>query len=66
MLSGMLLTHTMTTTTTSTTNVVVVVDVIFEVDDGTVRAHRALLTTRSDVMASMFTNDFVEKSAKLV
>ena len=39
---------------------------VFEVDDGTVRAHRALLTSRSDVMASMFTNDFLEKSAKLV
>jgi len=42
------------------------VDVVFEVDDGTVCAHRALLTCRSDVMASMFTNDFLEKSAKLV
>ena len=42
------------------------VDVVFEVDDGTVRAHRALLTCRSDMMASMFTNDFLEKSAKLV
>ena len=39
---------------------------VFEVDDGTVRAHRALLTCRSEVMASMFTNDFLEKSAKLV
>ena len=44
----------------------VIADVVFEVDDGTVRAHRALLTSRSDVMASMFTNDFLEKSAKLV
>ena len=43
-----------------------VADVDFEVDDGTVRAHRALLTCRSDVMAGMFTNDFLEKSAKLV
>jgi len=51
---------------TITTNGCIVVDIVFEVDDGTVRAHRALLTSRSDVMASMFTNDFLEKSAKLV
>jgi len=44
----------------------VIVDIVFEVDDGTVRAHRALLTSRSDVMAGMFNNDFMEKSAKLV
>ena len=46
--------------------VCLIVDIVFEVDDGTVRAHRALLTSRSDMMAGMFTNDFMEKSAKLV
>jgi BTB/POZ domain len=42
------------------------VDVEFEVDDGFVQAHRIFLVTRCEVMAGMFTNNFLESSTKLV
>ena len=38
----------------------------FQVDDGVVRAHRALLMVRGDVMYGMFSYNFKESSAKLV
>lgn len=41
-------------------------DIVFELDDGSVKAHRALLVQRSDVMLSMFSCEFREKSAKMV
>ena len=41
-------------------------DVTFEVDGGTIAGHKAILMVRSDMMACMFTNNFMESSAKLV
>lgn len=41
-------------------------DVIFELDDGSVPAHKAILTARCDVMKAMFSGDFRESSAKVV
>lgn len=39
---------------------------IFELDDGSVPAHKAILTARCDVMKAMFSGDFRESSAKVV
>ncbi|XP_071570701.1 rho-related BTB domain-containing protein 1 isoform X3 [Temnothorax nylanderi] len=41
-------------------------DVIFELDDGSVPAHKAILTARCDVMKAMFSGDFRESSAKVI
>ena len=41
-------------------------DVIFQVDDGQVAAHKALLMPRCDVMLGMFSYNFKESSAKVV
>lgn len=41
-------------------------DVIFELDDGNIPAHRAILTARCDVMKAMFSGDFREGNAKVV
>lgn len=41
-------------------------DVTFELDDGSVPAHKAILTARCDVMKAMFSGDFRESSAKVV
>ncbi|XP_066581695.1 rho-related BTB domain-containing protein 1 isoform X2 [Prorops nasuta] len=41
-------------------------DVIFDLDDGSVPAHRAILTARCDVMKAMFSGDFRESSAKVI
>lgn len=41
-------------------------DVVFEVDDGTCTAHKAMLTARCDVMKAMFSGDFRESQAKVV
>lgn len=37
-------------------------DVCFEVDDGSIRAHMALLSARCDVLLTMFTSEFSERS----
>lgn len=39
---------------------------MFELDDGSVPAHKAILTARCDVMKAMFSGDFRESSAKVV
>ncbi|XP_025271061.1 rho-related BTB domain-containing protein 1 isoform X2 [Camponotus floridanus] len=41
-------------------------DVMFELDDGSVPAHKAILTARCDVMKAMFSGDFRESSAKVI
>ncbi|XP_014604016.1 PREDICTED: rho-related BTB domain-containing protein 1 isoform X1 [Polistes canadensis] len=41
-------------------------DVVFELDDGSMPAHRAILTARCDVMKAMFSGDFRESSAKII
>ena len=41
-------------------------DVIFELEDGRVAAHKAMLAARSDVMAAMFSENFIEGAASLV
>lgn len=41
-------------------------DVMFDLDDGSVPAHKAILTARCDVMKAMFSGDFRESSAKVV
>lgn len=41
-------------------------DVLFELDDGNLPAHRAILTARCDMMKAMFSGDFRESSAKVV
>ncbi|KAF7995181.1 hypothetical protein HCN44_004653 [Aphidius gifuensis] len=41
-------------------------DVLFELDDGTLPAHRAILTARCDMMKAMFSGDFRESSAKVI
>lgn len=41
-------------------------DVIFELDDGSLPAHRAILTSRCDMMKAMFSGDYRESSAKIV
>ncbi|XP_012345204.1 rho-related BTB domain-containing protein 1 isoform X1 [Apis florea] len=41
-------------------------DVTFELDDGSVPAHKAILTARCDVMKAMFSGDFRESSAKVI
>lgn len=41
-------------------------DVVFDLDDGSVPAHKAILTARCDVMKAMFSGDFRESSAKVV
>lgn len=41
-------------------------DITFEVDDGIVSAHKPLLMARCDMMFAMFSNDFIEASAKVV
>ncbi|XP_074100160.1 rho-related BTB domain containing isoform X1 [Cotesia typhae] len=41
-------------------------DVIFELDDGNMSAHRAILTTRCDMMKAMFSGDYRESSAKVI
>ena len=43
-----------------------VTDVLFQVDDGSVAAHKALLMARCEVMAGMFSYNFRESSAKVV
>lgn len=39
---------------------------MFELDDGSMPAHRAILTARCDMMKAMFSGDFRESSAKVV
>ncbi len=41
-------------------------DVIFQLEDGQVSAHRALLMCRSEVMRAMFSRDFVERRSPMV
>lgn len=41
-------------------------DVLFELEDGTVPAHRALLMCRCDMMVSMFNLDFNERFNRTV
>ena len=41
-------------------------DVLFQVEDGTVAAHKCLLMARCDVMFGMFSYNFKESSLKLV
>ena len=41
-------------------------DVIIQLDDGRVRAHRALLAARSDMMDAMFCGDYRESSTREV
>ncbi|XP_015439385.1 PREDICTED: rho-related BTB domain-containing protein 1 [Dufourea novaeangliae] len=41
-------------------------DVVFDLDDGSVPAHKAILTARCDVMKAMFSGDFRESSAKVI
>jgi hypothetical protein len=41
-------------------------DVVFDLDDGSLPAHRAILTARCDMMKAMFSGDFRESSAKIV
>ncbi|XP_065221856.1 rho-related BTB domain-containing protein 1 [Planococcus citri] len=41
-------------------------DIIFQLDDGVFAAHRALLSSRCDVMRAMFSGNFKEKSAKII
>ena len=41
-------------------------DVIFELEDGRLAAHKAMLAARSDVMAAMFSENFIEGAASLV
>ncbi|XP_014216043.1 rho-related BTB domain-containing protein 1 isoform X3 [Copidosoma floridanum] len=41
-------------------------DVVFELDDGCLPAHRAILTARCDMMKAMFSGDFRESSAKII
>ncbi|XP_034949938.1 rho-related BTB domain-containing protein 1 [Chelonus insularis] len=41
-------------------------DVAFELDDGNIPAHRAILTARCDMMKAMFSGDFRESSAKVI
>ena len=41
-------------------------DVTFQLEDGVVHSHRALLVARSDVMAAMFSNNFREGRAALI
>jgi hypothetical protein len=42
------------------------VDVTFEVDGAIVVGHKSILMVRSDMMACMFSNNFMEGSAELV
>ena len=46
--------------------VVVLTDVIFEVDDGHVAAHKVLLMAGCEMMNAMFSNSFLESSADVV
>lgn len=41
-------------------------DVLFQLDDGSLSAHRPLLMARCDMMRAMFSGDFREGSAKVV
>lgn len=41
-------------------------DVIFELDDGQVKAHRAMLIARCDMMRAMLSGDFREAHANVV
>ncbi|KAJ8684185.1 hypothetical protein QAD02_019977 [Eretmocerus hayati] len=41
-------------------------DVVFDLDDGTLPAHKAVLTARCDMMKAMFSGDFRESSAKII
>lgn len=41
-------------------------DITFELDDGRMRAHRAMLVARCEVMRAMLNGDFREAHAKLV
>ncbi len=43
-----------------------VTDVTFEVDDGSIAAHKALLMASCDVMLGMFSYNFKESVAKVV
>ena len=42
------------------------VDVLFEVDDGQVAAHKVLLMAGCEMMNAMFSNSFLESSADVV
>lgn len=41
-------------------------DVLFKLEDGTQGAHKPLLMARCDMMQAMFSDDFIESSAKVV
>eukprot|EP00092_Neocalanus_flemingeri_P023709 GFUD01025714.1.p1 GENE.GFUD01025714.1~~GFUD01025714.1.p1 ORF type:complete len:574 (+),score=111.78 GFUD01025714.1:98-1819(+) len=41
-------------------------DILFKLDDGTQAAHKPLLMARCDMMKAMFSDDFIESSARVV
>jgi len=41
-------------------------DILFKLDDGTHAAHKPLLMARCDMMQAMFSDDFIESSARVV
>lgn len=41
-------------------------DISFEVDNGIVYAHKALLMARCEMMYAMFNNDFIESASDVV
>lgn len=41
-------------------------DILFELDDGQMRAHRAILIARCDVMRAMLAGDFREAHSNVV
>lgn len=41
-------------------------DISFELDDGIIKAHRAMLIARCDVMRAMLSGDFREAHADIV
>ena len=43
-----------------------VADIVFQLDDGCVSAHKAILSARSDYMVAMFNYGFRESSEKIV
>jgi len=41
-------------------------DIVFKLDDGTQAAHKPLLMARCDMMQAMFSDDFIESTARVV
>ena len=52
--------------TASTDNDGFFTDVTFQLEDGVMPSHKAMLSARSDVMAAMFSDNFIEGSASVV